>query len=178
MSKSVSATAPTAGFCADPSAQLESIYTVIYKEQMRDVPVVNHNLRVEAIGFSEWEGHWLGILLTPWFMNLLVIPKAGSPWPELEMGKGKELELSFPQGAYKFSPRFEEEIGSYLSCSLASPVQEWKSHAEAQATALSVLNLLKSIPLHNTEEESATDMAPQHSGCDSSRRAFLGGSLR
>ncbi|MEH6627513.1 MAG: [NiFe]-hydrogenase assembly chaperone HybE [Motiliproteus sp.] len=166
----------TAGFLENPSAVLEQIYTTIYREQMHDVPVVNPAIQIEAIGFSEWEGHWLGILLTPWFMNVLVIQKAGSPWPELEMGKGKELMISFPQGEYKFSAREEKGIGSYLSCSLASPVNDWKSHPEAKRTAEDVLRLMKSIPLTQIDEDESEERnCPQSAPCDMSRRAFIAG---
>ncbi len=169
---------PMAGFSENPSAVLEQIYSTIYREQMHDVPVVNPAIQVEAIGFSEWEGQWLGILLTPWFMNVLVIPKVGSPWPELEMGKGKELMLSFPQGEYKFSARVDKGIGSYLCCSLISPVNDWKSHPEAKRTAEDVLRLMKSIPVTHIEDEqseSADGGCQQSTSCDLSRRAFIAG---
>ena len=165
---------PAAGFDENPSAELERIYEQVYREFMQEVPVVNHAIQVEAINFSEWEGHWLGVMLTPWFMNILVIPKTGSPWPKMEVAKGNEVMLSFPQGDYKFSPRDDEGIGSYLSCSLASPVNDWKSHAEAKRTAEDVLSLIKSIPLAQVEEE--TDEASQEAPC-MSRRAFMGAAV-
>nr|WP_255537760.1 [NiFe]-hydrogenase assembly chaperone HybE [Motiliproteus sp. SC1-56] len=159
---------------------MEAVFNAILSERMAGLPVVNTALAVEAVGFQAWEGHWLGVLITPWFLNLLIVPKAGSPWPQqFETGKGKEVVLAFPQGEYKFSPRREESIGSYLSCSLASPVHEWKAQAEIRRTAEDVLQLLKSIPVRAIEpEQAATDNGqeqPASQGCALSRRAFLGG---
>ncbi|MCW8885275.1 MAG: [NiFe]-hydrogenase assembly chaperone HybE [Motiliproteus sp.] len=166
---------PVAGFEQNPSAELERIYNHIYRDSMQEVPVVNHAIEVEAIGFSEWEGHWLGVMLTPWFMNIMVIPKTGSPWPQLEMGKGKEVMLSFPQGEYKFSARDDEGIGSYLSCSLASPVNDWKSHPEAKRTVEDVLHLMKSIPLAQVNEDQSGE-ASTDAPC-MPRRSFIGAAV-
>ncbi|WP_210394942.1 [NiFe]-hydrogenase assembly chaperone HybE [Motiliproteus sediminis] len=159
-----------AGFVDNPASRLEQVFNDIYRQRMQDVPVVNPAIRVEAVGFDEWEGHWLGVLITPWFMNLLVVPKQGAPWPEFDTAKrkGEEIALSFPQGAYNFSAREEEGIGSYLSCSLASPVHEWNNHLELRKTAQDVLRLLRTLPVVQVDEEPAK-------GCNLSRRNFLRG---
>ena len=158
------------GFAENPSEVLEKIFNEIHQHQMQGIPVVNPALKVEAIEFGEWEGHWLGVLITPWFMNLLLLPKLGSAWPELKHGKGNELVLSFPQGSYKFSAREEDQIGSYLSCSLASPVHEWKSHAEIRQTAVDVMRLIKSLPVVQISDDE-----PVAEACEMSRRGFLRG---
>ena len=36
----------------------------------RAADFVNPALAVEAVGFRPWEDHWLGVMVTPWFMNL------------------------------------------------------------------------------------------------------------
>ncbi|MEH6471437.1 MAG: [NiFe]-hydrogenase assembly chaperone HybE [Halopseudomonas sp.] len=172
------------GLASDPGPELERIYQQILDESMQGLPVVNAALKVEAIDFIEWEGHWLGVLLTPWFMNLLVIPKQGSPWPEMKTGKGKghEVVLTFPQGDYKFNPRDDEGFGSYLCCSLASPVHEWKTHIEARNTARDVMRLIKTLPVKQIEIETeavAVDASDcQANDCQVSRRAFLSGGAR
>lgn len=168
------------GSASNPGPQLERIYQQILDQQMRGLPVVNPALNVEAIDFIEWEGHWLGILLTPWFMNLLVIPKLGSPWPEMRSAKGNEVKLRFPQGDYTFKPRDDEGFGPYLCCSLASPVHEWRSHLEARNTARDVMRLIKTLPVRQIEDE-VVDAEPQAcpaSNCEVSRRAFLSGGSR
>lgn len=172
---------PQVGFANIPAPLLERVFTQILVERMQGLPVVNPALRVEAVDFIEWEGHWLGVLITPWFISLMIVPKLGSPWPELAMGKGKELKISFPQGSYTFSAREETEIGSYLNCSLSSPVHEWKTHADALRTAHEVMRLIKLIPMQPIEEpvavgcDQAKNQAPS---CNLTRRSFLGGRAR
>ena len=43
-------------------------------EQMRDLPIYNHAIDVEAIGFHPWGPGFIGVLITPWFMNLMLLP--------------------------------------------------------------------------------------------------------
>lgn len=170
----------SAGLDVNPGPELERLYQQILEDSMQGLPVVNAALNVEAIDFIEWQGHWLGILLTPWFMNLLVIPKLGSPWPEMNSAKGNEIKLAFPQGDYTFKPRDDEGFGPYLCCSLASPVHEWKSHPEARNTARDVLRLIKTIPVRQIEVETINTEreACPASDCEVSRRAFLSGGSR
>ena len=42
---------------------------------MAGVPMLNPALRVQAVGFRHWQSHWLGVLVTPWFMNLMLLPR-------------------------------------------------------------------------------------------------------
>jgi [NiFe] hydrogenase assembly HybE family chaperone len=102
------------------------------------------------------------------------------------MGKGKELKINFPQGSYKFSARQEEEVGSYLNCSLASPVHEWKSQSDAVDTAKDVMRLIMLIPLANVEDKvedkvensvatSCNKNENEPVDCHLTRRGFLGG---
>jgi hypothetical protein len=45
-------------------ADLVARYQAIYEERMRDLPIVNPKLAVEAVGFDQWEEKDLGILIT------------------------------------------------------------------------------------------------------------------
>ena len=51
--------------------------TRIQRERMADIPLLNPALEVQAVGFSVWEAYCLGVLITPWFMNLMLLPLAG-----------------------------------------------------------------------------------------------------
>ena len=61
-------------------AQLEQTFAQIGSTRMQGVPVLNTLLHVQAVGFevlAEGDAHRLeGILITPWFMNLLRLPLA------------------------------------------------------------------------------------------------------
>ena len=54
--------------------RLESAFERVRRERMIDVPMLNPRLAVQAVGFRDWRGGWLGILITPWFMNLMLLP--------------------------------------------------------------------------------------------------------
>ena len=41
---------------------------------MADVPILNPVLSVEAVDFQHWKGHWLGVVITPWCMSMLLVP--------------------------------------------------------------------------------------------------------
>ncbi len=54
------------------SADIEETFTHIQNEQMKDIPILNHAIRVETVAFQAWCGCCAGILITPWFMNLML----------------------------------------------------------------------------------------------------------
>ncbi|RRJ83663.1 [NiFe]-hydrogenase assembly chaperone HybE [Aestuariirhabdus litorea] len=143
------------GFSLNPSPVLEKVFNEVLEQRMQDMPLINRRVAVEAVGFEEWEGHWLGVLITPWFINLLLLRKDGSPWPQLELGKGNEINIAFPQGVYRFSPREETGVGRYLCCSLMSPLQEIKSHEEARGLALDVMRVIRQLPVVQLDSQDA-----------------------
>ena len=53
---------------------LVGIYQRIADERMQGMPFVNRALRVEAVDFRAWDDHQVGVLITPWFMNLILLP--------------------------------------------------------------------------------------------------------
>ena len=55
-------------------------FTEIWHSKMRDVPMVNKLLHVQAIGWCMHEGRPLGVLISPWFMNLIQLPAEGEDW--------------------------------------------------------------------------------------------------
>ncbi|MHB9119316.1 MAG: [NiFe]-hydrogenase assembly chaperone HybE [Burkholderiales bacterium] len=145
-----------------PAARIEPVFLAIQKDRMDGLPILNPALSVEAVGFVPWREDWVGVLISPWFMNLMLMP-------------GKEHSLagdsvvhSFPSGDYAFSVGYEAGLGYYQSCSLFSPVFEFSDQASARSTAEAVMKNVFAPPPH------AHDPLPTLS-----RRAFLaGGFLR
>jgi rubredoxin len=76
---------------------LEAEFTEIWHSKMRDVPMVNRNLEVRAIGFRLHEGRLLGVLLSPWFMNLILLPAEGEDWDRLTPARRRSSP--FPRAA-------------------------------------------------------------------------------
>lgn len=129
---------------ADPSPLLEAAFRRIESERMAGVPVLNPALRVEAVGFARWQGHWLGILITPWFMNLVLAPGDADNWRGVR--DGERLFRRFPAGDYAFLGGHEPEVGEFQSCALFSPMGQFPDQDGARAVALAALEALRCAP--------------------------------
>ena len=116
---------------------LEVHFRRIERERMQGLPLLNAALQVKAVGFREWQGRCLGVLITPWFMNLMLLPAEGDDWEDLQIGDKQLHQL--PSGPYEFILGEEQGIGRYQMCSLFSPVFEFADQATAVATAEAVM---------------------------------------
>ena len=55
---------------------------------MRDLPIYNDKVAIEAIGFRPFgEAELLGVVLTPWFMNLIMLPIEPAPMDMAAIGR-------------------------------------------------------------------------------------------
>lgn len=130
-------------------AELESAFARIQRERMVDVPILNQALEVKAVGFRVWEKYYLGILITPWFMNLMLLPGDEDELEDVTAQEGDEewkkqptgtkINHIFPSGNYEFIVGEEDSIGHYQMCSLFSPVFEFENQEAAIATATAVM---------------------------------------
>lgn len=111
---------------------------------MKDVPVTNEKLQIKAIGFQSWNKYRLGILITPWFMNLMLIPLETSDNTLKAFKTGSTHQHIFPSGIYEFVANFEDAIGHYQSCSLFSPMFEFEDQETAELTAIEALKAIMS----------------------------------
>jgi len=152
---------------ANPAPRLEAAFTRIWKTRMEGLPFLNANLRVEAVGFRPWEGQWLGVVVTPWFVNLVLVPGEGE-WKAL--AQGGERIVALPAGGFRFVSGHDEEIGEYHACSLFSPAQEFEDHDAARAVAAASLAAL--FDPANDEKGRAAEAPPPS---PVSKRDFLRG---
>lgn len=120
---------PDAG---DPSPRLVAAFEAA-AARMRGLPIVNPALAVEAVGFAPWEGHWLGVMVTPWFINLALLPREREKWQALP--QGAKRKYAFPAGVYDFIGAADPAIGEYQVCSLFSPVLEFEDQDTARLVA-------------------------------------------
>jgi [NiFe] hydrogenase assembly HybE family chaperone len=127
-------------------------FTEVWHGKMRDVPIVNKLLQVQAVGFQMHDGRPLGVLLSPWFMNLVQLPAEGEDWSALVPG-AKEV-ISFASGEYEFIHNVREMVGGYKACSLFSPMGEFRSQAQAVDVARAVM-----VALFQDEHRAETDRA-------------------
>jgi [NiFe] hydrogenase assembly HybE family chaperone len=121
-------------------ALLETVFRRIQATRMEGVPLLHPDLHVQAIGFAPEPKApvAMGVLVTPWFMNLLRFPLGDAPDASLE---GK---LQWDGHHLSFIAAFEAEFGAFAICSLASPMFEYVDQDAAVATAREVLAQLRS----------------------------------
>ncbi|WP_145106859.1 [NiFe]-hydrogenase assembly chaperone HybE [Cereibacter sediminicola] len=139
-------------FMADRVARLVSDFEEIWHSRMRDVPLSNRSLHVEAVGFMLHEGRPLGVLVAPWFMNLILLPAEGEDWGALAAG-AKEHVL-FPSGSYEFIHNVRPAVGGYKACSLFSPMNDFFSQLQAVEVARAVM-----VALFDAENRADSDRA-------------------
>ncbi len=135
---------------------------------MRELPIYNDKVAIEAIGFRPFgNAALLGVLLTPWFMNLIVLPAEPEPLDMAQVGGSVAIEL--PAGKRSFVIGGDEKLGLYRAHSLHSPVSSFTLPGQARAEATRLLALLMTP---SAAEPVAAD-APAARGVD--RRALLFG---
>lgn len=117
--------------------KLETVFRGIEKDRMQDMPMCNPALQVKAIGFDEWGEFYLGVMLTPWFMNLMLLPR--NSIPENTFIPGAKQTHVFPSGRYEFVHAEEAALGVYQVCSLFSPVFEFQDQQTAVETGRTIL---------------------------------------
>ena len=116
----------------------------LLKEFNQTDSLIKHALAVEAVAFAPWQGHWLGVLVTPWFMNLVRLPLQRDD-AATQVGRAHEEPLAGQR--FEFIGAHEAAVGAYSACSLFSPMFEFSDRATARATALEVLAHLRGPPL-------------------------------
>ncbi|MDR0233563.1 MAG: [NiFe]-hydrogenase assembly chaperone HybE [Zoogloeaceae bacterium] len=144
----------------NPATAIEQVFGDIARDRMADFPLVNAALSVEAVACrrhapSGEAAFWVGVLITPWAMNLMLLPASDgdAPWPDVAPG-GKHL-WRFPSGVYEFTVAEADGLGVYHLCSLFSPPLDFPDQATARQTAYATLAaLLREDPLRQTAESS------------------------
>lgn len=115
----------------------------IYREHMQGIPIINPRLSVEAVGFTNFDGDSVGVLITPWFMNLVLLPGTDEFH---ERDQGAEAEFAFPAGRYAFTIAHDDQIGTFLTAVLFRSVTEFADQEMARDVAETVLEMLFEAP--------------------------------
>jgi [NiFe] hydrogenase assembly HybE family chaperone len=121
--------------------RLIEAYRHINEQSMQGLPIVNPQLEVDAVGFTVWRGRLLGIIITPWFMNLTLLPiEQEEDWSNLKPGNKRTWEL--PSGNYEFIVSPIEGVGVHQSLSLFTTVTDFPDHQVARAVAQAIMDKL------------------------------------
>jgi [NiFe] hydrogenase assembly HybE family chaperone len=155
----------TAGGALEARVQaLLALYQDIAATRMHGLPLLNPVLQVQAVGFelvqpppsspagtrdttSVGPGAAgadvqaaIGILITPWFMNLVWLPLQRL---DAAAQVGHKTTRHVGRECFEFITADENGLGSYAACSLFSPMFEFASQQAALATAQAVLAHLR-----------------------------------
>ncbi len=124
---------------------VEQAYARVHREHMLGLPVVQPGLRVQMLGLRRWDELALGVLVTPWCMNLLALElPGGRSLPRQPVGSPQILRL--PSGSYRLLAAHTQGLGHHLSGSLFSPMHEFASHELAVQAAQAALEMVFTPP--------------------------------
>jgi [NiFe] hydrogenase assembly HybE family chaperone len=124
------------------AARVEAVFHAIAATRMAGVPVLNPALDVAMRGTCRHAGYDLGVLITPWFMNLMAFPLEG----EAPVRVGAKMDLALPSGAYEAIRGHEVELGGYWMVSLFSPMDDFESMEAAIVTADAAMAEIMTAP--------------------------------
>lgn len=142
---------------------LAEIYAGIAERSMRDLPVYNPALGVEAVGFRAEAERVVGIVVTPWFMNLVVVAAPGGPdLPARPVGSA--IEHRFPGGDFGFTVGALDGFGRLDSASLFSPMFEFDDPAVVRAVAEAALAEILTAPTPAVETETTAATSAEAAG--------------
>lgn len=135
---------------------LEQTFERIHRENMQGIPILNARIRVQTLGFHEYQGRITGIIITPWLMNFVLLPSEEEDWSELALG-AKQFH-KFPCSKYKFLVNEIDGIGFCQTHSLFSPMNNFVSHEQAVAAAQNFLDKLYVVPEATTADPVDEDL--------------------
>jgi len=149
--------------------RIEDTFRQIAQTRMRDLPFVNPRLSVAAVGFRPWMSSWIGVLVTPWGINLLQLPAPDAPFEPVRADA--VIEVALPGAVMPFMPARLDPLGEFRMCSLFSPAQQFADQETALAAAHETLRLLfePEVP-----EDAAHSTQSQANPPDRSRRRLFG----
>lgn len=123
--------------------RIEDTFRRIETTRMDGVPILNRALRVEVVGLQRFGDAWLCVLLTPWFMNVMLMNcDEHDPDRHAASAVGEKCMVAFPAGPFEMIHGSEPGLGAYRMCSLFSPVLEFADHDSAVLTARTALAML------------------------------------
>ncbi len=164
---------PAVAINQNPTLQLEAMYRRIWETSMHDMPWVNRALSVEVVGFRHWKGDWVGAVITPWFLNLFVLPGGGELWSDRP--SGERCNIAFPAGELEFiaDDDASAEIPAYQYCALITQVSQFDSQEAARAAAEAALVAIFAVPAASEASALPPPATADADQPDPSRRAFF-----
>lgn len=153
----------------DPSAAVVRCFERVHQERMAGLPFINERLQVEVIGMQRIGGDWLAALVTPWSVQLLLLPGGGALWRDVPAGTRRRVVL--PVGELEFiADAGEAELAAYQYCPLGNGAEAF---ADIQAAREFAVDALATALQPAAEPAEAVPLASQPP-VDLRRRGLLG----
>ncbi len=150
-------------------AELERRYRAIAEGPMADLPVINPALVGEAVGFAAVDGRAVGVLTTPWFMNVMVTALPGYALSPARIGD--PVIHSLPSGDYECVVGQLDGFGRIDSVSLFSPMFDFADQETARAAAAAAIAEILTAPVSEPAPPAATTAALDRRSLFFGRRA-------
>lgn len=166
-----------------PSEQkLHAVFSDIAATRMAGLPICNAALRVEVVGWREWNGCHVAVLVTPWTINLILLPGSAALEP---LPLDVKQTWTFPSGNYDFMGLNEAALGVSHICSLVSPTLHIATQEDAVSIAQQIMQQLfmEESPEQMRDEDRKESMEAARFNGEKlmdkplSRRDFLRGSF-
>ncbi|HDL6590686.1 TPA: hydrogenase-2 assembly chaperone [Yersinia enterocolitica] len=138
-----------AGHEQNPAALLEQVFGQVAVDEMRGLPFYRDHIPLRACGFQLFEQQWIGALLTPWMLSLVVLPGPQQSWQRRAVGE--RLMLALPCGTIGFTVSEIAGCGQYLSRSLMSPLDTSLSAERALQLAEQSARMALSLPVMDAD---------------------------
>ncbi|MGA7178397.1 MAG: [NiFe]-hydrogenase assembly chaperone HybE [Thiobacillaceae bacterium] len=140
--------------------------------RMSTLPMYNPALEVEAVDFELHVGRLCGVLVTPWFMNLVLLPGEDDDWSGV--APGKTFKVAFRAGDYHCMLSAPEGIPPHLSLPLFTTLKGFTDQDIARRVAREVLQRLNRDTTDPTAADPVdTDLGRGRLQRPLSRRALL-----
>lgn len=149
-------------------AALVRHFEIIARRHMRGLPIVNPKLSVEAAGARQLGEHRVCVLISPWFMNLVLLPGSDA-WAGVD--QGHVCDVTLPGDTIAFTVCHDDVIGTFLTAVMFRTVSDFPDQETARRVAMEILTRLFAERVHGTPA-AATGRGPVFS-----RRALLTGSV-
>lgn len=157
-----------------PERHFEEGFRQIAQSRMRGLPICNPKIHVRAFGFTRYQQHWIGAVVTPW--SLMVVFACGNAQTWFDVPVTKITALQLPAGSFSFMGIDDPLLGKYLACSLMSPLTDLPDQRTAEAIASQALSLMMSNKTIAIKEEAGTPLTPEKTPFEktsTSRRDFF-----